>query len=259
MDLLSYDIWLAFATLAVLEIILGIDNVIFISILTNKLPEKQRRLGRILGLSLAMGMRILLLLTISWMTKLTTPLFSVLEHTFTGRDLVLLGGGIFLIAKGVREINNSLDIEEEHDEASVPTLGFYAVLAQIAVIDMVFSLDSVITAVGLVDHVEIMIAAIVVAVIVMMVASGALSKFVDENPPIKMLALCFLVLIGFTLTVEGWGYHIPKGYIYSAMAFSFGVQVLNLLVTRNKRKEHAKQLNKFQLSWTFKFFPQSKR
>lgn len=258
MELLSYDVWAAFVTLAVLEIILGIDNIIFISILTNKLPEHQRRLGRILGLSAAMATRILLLLTLSWMTKLTTPLFSILAHTFTGRDLVLLGGGAFLIAKGVREIHNSLDIETETTHTTGKSLGFYAVLAQIAVIDVVFSLDSVITAVGLVEHVEIMIAAIVVAVIVMMVAAGPLSRFVDHNPPVKMLALCFLVLIGFTLVVEGWSYHIPKGYIYSAMAFSFGVQMLNLLVTRTKKRDRAEQLSEFQLSWTFKIFPQPK-
>ena len=221
------EIWLAFATLAALEIVLGIDNIVFISVLTGRLPEKQRPKARFIGLLLAMGMRIGLLLSLSWMMGLTSDLFTVLGEGISGRDLILLGGGAFLIAKATREIHNSLEIEESASR-QVRTAGFVGVLVQIALIDVVFSLDSVITAVGLVDDLPVMVAAIVVAVIVMMVAAGPVSAFVEGNPTVKMLALAFLVLIGFALVTEGLDIHVPKGYIYFAMAFSFGVQILNI-------------------------------
>lgn len=221
------EIWLAFATLATLEIVLGIDNIVFISVLTNRLPRPQRPRARLIGLLLAMGMRIGLLLSLSWMMGLTTDFFTVLGAGISGRDLILLGGGAFLIAKATREIHNSLEIEEAGSRP-MRAAGFAGVLVQIALIDVVFSLDSVITAVGLVDDLPVMIAAIVAAVVVMMVAAGPVSNFVERNPTIKMLALAFLVLIGFALVTEGVDVHVPKGYIYFSMAFAFGVQLLNI-------------------------------
>ena len=221
------EIWMAFATLAVLEIVLGIDNIVFISVLTGRLPEKQRPRARFIGLLLAMGMRIGLLLSLSWMMGMTGDLTTVFGEGISGRDLILLAGGVFLIFKATREIHNSLEIEEVavHRTGAASLVG---VLVQIALIDVVFSLDSVITAVGLVDDLPVMIAAIVLAVMVMMVAAGPVSDFIDGNPTIKMLALTFLVLIGFALVTEGVDIHVPKGYIYFAMAFSFGVQMLNI-------------------------------
>lgn len=228
------EIWMAFATLATLEIVLGIDNVIFIGILTGHLPERQRARARFLGLSLAMGLRILLLLSLSWIMSLTADLFTVFDQGISGRDLILLGGGAFLIAKATREVHNSLEVDEhEHHDLHVAH-GFGLVLVQIGVIDLVFSLDSVITAVGLVDEVPVMIAAIVAAVLVMMIAVGPVSRFIEKNPSVKMLALAFLILIGLALVAEGWGLHVPKGYIYTAMAFSFTVQMLNIVAGRRR-------------------------
>ena len=226
-------VWAAFATLALLEIVLGIDNVIFISVLTSRLPPSQQPRARVLGLGLAMITRIGLLLSLSWVMGLTAELFSVFGHGVSGRDVILLGGGAFLIAKATREVHNSLEVEGPAKHGRL-TSGFAAVLVQIAVIDIVFSLDSVITAVGLVDEVPVMIAAIVAAVLVMMLAAGQVSAFVENNPTVKMLALSFLVLIGFALVAEGLGIVMPKGYIYTAMAFSFGVELLNIRASRRK-------------------------
>lgn len=235
MELLANpEIWMAFATLATLEIVLGIDNIVFISVLTSRLPERQRPRARFVGLLLAMVMRIGLLLSLSWMMGLTTDLVTVLGEGISGRDIILLAGGAFLIAKATREMHNSLEIDEAHSHTGHAT-SFIGVLAQIALIDVVFSLDSVITAVGLVDNLPVMIAAIVVAVVVMIVAAGPVSDFVEGNPTIKMLALSFLVLIGFALVTEGVDIHVPKGYIYSAMAFSFGVQLLNIRASRRRQ------------------------
>ena len=228
------EIWMAFATLAALEIVLGIDNIVFISVLTGHLPEEQRPKARFIGLLLAMVMRIGLLLSLTWMMGLTADLFTVLGQGISGRDLILLIGGAFLIAKATREVHNSLEIDEEHGRGGV-TSGFAMVLVQIALIDMVFSLDSVITAVGLVDNLPVMIAAIVTAVAVMILAAGPVSEFVEGNPSVKILALAFLVLIGFALVTEGLDIHVPKGYIYFAMAFSFGVQLLNIRASRRRQ------------------------
>ncbi|MYG14020.1 MAG: TerC family protein, partial [Gammaproteobacteria bacterium] len=206
---------------------LGIDNIIFISILTGRLPPDQQRRGRYLGLTLAMLMRIGLLFSLTWIMSLTADLFAVFGNAISMRDLILLGGGAFLMAKATREVHNSLE-GAAHGHGGVATMGFAAVMVQIAVVDIVFSLDSVITAVGLVDQIEIMVAAIVIAVAVMMVASGAISEFVERHPTVKMLALSFLILIGLTLVGEGLDFHTPKGYIYFAMAFAFGVEMLNL-------------------------------
>ncbi len=246
MELLTNpEVWVAFATLTVLEIVLGIDNIIFISILTGRLPEHQRARARFLGLGLAMIMRVLLLLSLAWIMQLTRDLFTVLGQGISGRDLILLLGGAFLMAKATREVHNSLEGESHgHGSAAVATMG--AVLAQIAVVDVVFSLDSVITAVGMVKQVEVMIAAVIVAVVVMMLAAGAISRFVEDHPTIKMLALSFLILVGFTLVGEGLDLHTPKGYIYFAMAFSFGVEMLNIRAKR-KREDHVR-LRKAQLA-----------
>lgn len=219
--------WIALATLTALEIVLGIDNIIFISILSSRLPEDQRNRGRTLGLMLAMLTRIGLLLSLTWVMSLTEPLFSVLTKTISGRDIILLGGGLFLLAKSTHEIHNNLEGVEEKERKS-RAAGFAGVLIQIAIIDIVFSLDSVITAVGLAQHLSIMVLAIVISVGVMMFAAGAIGDFVENHPTIKMLALSFLLLVGFTLMGEGFGLHIPKGYIYFAMAFSVSVEMLNI-------------------------------
>lgn len=219
--------WISLITLTVLEIVLGIDNIIFISILSGKLPPEQRKKARNIGLMLALVMRVLLLLSIFWLVQLTKPLFVVFGHGVSGKDLVLLTGGLFLIWKAVHEIHSSLEGEEHAQTAKVAaTLG--AVVAQIVVIDIVFSLDSVITAVGLAQHVQVMIVAVVLAMVVMLLAAGAISDFVNRHPTVKMLALSFLLLVGVVLVADGAGHHVPKGYIYFAMAFSFGVEMLNL-------------------------------
>ena len=229
MELLSDpNVWLAFFTLTALEIVLGIDNIIFISILVGRLPPEQRALGRNLGLGAAMLTRILLLLSITWVMSLSEPLFAVLGHAVSGRDLILVGGGLFLLGKSTMEIHESLEGEEQAGGAGAGHAGFLGVIVQIAIIDIVFSLDSVITAVGLADHVPVMVAAIVVSVLVMMLAAGPISEFVDRHPTFKILALSFLILVGTALVGEGFGLHIPKGYIYFAMAFSVVVEMLNM-------------------------------
>lgn len=234
MEILSDpEVWLAFLTLTVLEIVLGIDNIIFISVLTGRLPEKDRARGRFYGLALAMLMRIALLLSLTWVMKLTADLFTVFGQAISGRDLILILGGAFLIAKSTQEVHNSLEgMADEHNATGTATFG--SVLMQIGIIDIVFSLDSVITAVGLAQHVEVMIAAIVISVLIMMMAAGSISRFVEDHPTIKMLALSFLLLIGVTLIAEGFDVHVPRGYIYFAMAFSFGVEMLNIRVRKRR-------------------------
>jgi predicted tellurium resistance membrane protein TerC len=223
----SPEAWIAFGTLLALEIVLGIDNVVFISILAGKLPANQQAKARYLGLALAMVTRIILLFSISWMVRLTAPLFTVFEMEISGRDLILIIGGLFLIGKSTHEIHQRLEGEQGQAAARVaPT--FTSVIVQILLLDVVFSLDSVITAVGMVNQVSIMVAAVVVAVIVMILFAGAIGSFVERHPTVKMLALSFLLLIGMTLMAEGFDQHISKGYIYSAMAFSVFVEVLNL-------------------------------
>jgi predicted tellurium resistance membrane protein TerC len=219
--------WIALATLTALEIVLGIDNIIFISILVGRLPERQRNLARRLGLGLAMVLRIALLLSLAWIMTLTAPLFTVGQE-ISGRDLILLGGGLFLLWKSVHEIHNALEGEGEGETHAGATATFAGVLAQIAIIDIVFSLDSVITAVGMADEVAVMVIAIVLAVAVMMFAARPIGEFVDRHPTIKMLALSFLILVGFALIAEGLDFHVPKGYIYFAMAFSVAVELLNI-------------------------------
>jgi len=228
--------WISLATLTALEIVLGVDNIIFISILCGRLPVEQRAKARTMGLGLAMGARILLLFSLAWIMKLTAPMFEVLDHGVSGRDLILIGGGLFLLWKSVHEIHNSLE-GAEHGSAGKGTATMASVLAQIAVIDIVFSLDSVITAVGLADDLGVMVTAVVIAVGVMMVGAKTISEFVEKHPTIKMLALSFLILVAVTLLADGLGFHIPKGYIYFAMVFSIGVEVLNI---RSRAKALAK-------------------
>src|SRR4026208_1940731 len=215
----SPEAWIALTTLTFLAIVLGVGNIIFLSTLVGRLPKEQRQRGRVLGLAFAMGTRILLLLLLTWIMRLQAVLFSVRDVEISGRDLILIGGGLFLLAKATLEIHDSLEGEEHEDGQAPKHSGFLSVIIQIGLIDIVFSLDSVITAVGLVDQLAVMIIAIVIAVGVMMFAAGAIGRFVDDHPTIKMLALSFLVLIGVALIGEGVDVHIPKGYIYFAMAF----------------------------------------
>lgn len=230
----SPEAWISLATLTGLEIVLGIDNIIFIAILCGKLPVQQRAKARVLGLGLAMITRILLLLSIVWIMSLTKPLFSVFSQTFSGRDLVLIIGGLFLLAKSTSEIHG--DIVGEENKINAKTHSFFVTLIQIAILDIVFSLDSVITAVGMAEHLPVMILAVVVAVIIMMFASGVIAKFVDKNPTIKILALSFLILVGVSLIGDGFKFHIPKGYIYFSMAFSLGVELINIKLRSKTRK-----------------------
>ncbi|MBA2469944.1 MAG: TerC family protein [Chloroflexia bacterium] len=234
-------IWTALLTLTALEIVLGVDNVIFISILSNKLPPEQRDRARLVGLGAAMVMRIGLLFAISWLVGLTEPWFEVFGQEFSGRDLILLVGGLFLLYKATTELHEKLE-GHEANKATAAAASFAGVIAQIMILDIVFSLDSVITAVGMADDVPVMVAAVVIAVGVMMVAAKPLSEFVQAHPTVKVLALAFLLLIGMSLVAEGFGHHIPKGYIYSAMAFSVIVEMINLRV-RSQADGHKVNLN----------------
>lgn len=228
--------WLAFATLTILEIVLGIDNIIFLSLVVSKLPQRQRNKARRLGLLAAMFMRLGLLATISWVIRLTDPLFTVLGQAISARDLILFGGGLFLIWKSIKEIIESLTVHEEVHVGKVTS--FFSAIVQIMLLDIIFSLDSVITAVGLSNHLFIMMAAVVAAVGVMMFAARPVGEFVDSHPTVKMLALAFLILVGFVLVLDSFDIHVPKGYVYFAMFFSMAVEGLNLLrSSRLKKKE----------------------
>jgi predicted tellurium resistance membrane protein TerC len=236
----SPETWIALLTLTALEIVLGIDNIIFISILANKLPEKQRDMGRQIGLAMAMITRIALLFSLAWLTRLTTPLFSVFHHEISGRDIILIAGGLFLLGKSTFEIHERLEGEEGHVSKSV-SASLASVIFQIMILDIVFSLDSVITAIGMVNEVAIMVAAVVIAVGIMLFASGPISAFVNNRPTLKILALSFLLLIGFSLVADGLGLHIPKGYIYFAMGFSVFVEIINLQVRAKTEPVHLRQ------------------
>ena len=232
--LLDPSAWMALATLTLLEIVLGIDNIIFISILVGRLPAEQRQRARILGLAGAMVTRVLLLLSLAWVMRLTTPLFSIFDEAISGRDLILILGGLFLLAKSTHEIHSSLEGSEEGgaDGSKIAIRGFYATLVQIAILDIVFSLDSVITAVGIADHIPVMVCAVLLAVAVMLLAANPLGRFIDANPTVKMLALTFILLVGVVLILDGLEVHVPKPYIYFAMGFSVLVEWLNLLMRR---------------------------
>lgn len=246
--LASPELWVAFLTLTALEIVLGIDNIIFISILVSRLPKHQQPKARFFGLALAMGTRILLLLSISWVMRLTADLFHVFDQGFSGRDLILFFGGLFLLWKSTAEIFHSLEGEEEVQSAGGKTYGFTGIIVQIAIIDIVFSLDSVITAVGLVDNVPVMVAAIVISVIVMMLSAGTISDFIDKHPSLKILALSFLIVVGTVLVAEAFGVHVPKGYVYFAMAFSLAVEAVNIRMrTARARARKEEELDAVQL------------
>ena len=226
------EAWISLATLAALEIVLGVDNIIFISILVGRLPESQRQSGRIIGLGLAMLTRILLLMSLAWIMKLTAPLFTLFNQAISGRDLILLIGGLFLIIKSFGEIKEAINHQEHHNSESKNKVSYFGVLIQIAVLDIVFSLDSVITAVGMASHLPVMILAIIIAVGVMMFAAKPIGAFVDTHPTLKILALAFLVLVGISLIAESLDIHIPKGYIYFAMGFSVVVEMINIRMRR---------------------------
>ncbi|MBY0511734.1 MAG: TerC family protein [Rhodospirillaceae bacterium] len=230
--------WVALITLIAMELVLGIDNLIFISILTNKLPEQDRARARRIGIGLALFLRLALLGTVSWMVQLTTPIFHAFGHGFSWRDLILLAGGLFLVWKATKEIHHHVDPDPNPDmfEAKV-TQTFAAVIGQILLLDMVFSIDSIITAVGMTEHVPIMFIAVIVTVALMMLAADPLANFINKNPTIVMLALGFLLIIGTTLIAEAFGAHVPKGYIYAAMAFSAGIEALNMFARRAKKKK----------------------
>jgi len=231
--------WIALATLIVMEIVLGIDNLIFISILTNKLPEQYRTKARRIGIGMALILRLGLLGTIAYIVQLTTPVFEVLGKAFSWKDMILIAGGLFLVWKATSEIHHSMSPHAEGETQSTPSgvsLGFAAAIGQILMLDLVFSIDSIITAVGMTEHLPIMVIAVVVAVLVMLLASEPLAKFINENPTVVMLALAFLIMIGMTLIAEGFGAHVPKGYVYAAMAFSATVETLNILARRVREK-----------------------
>jgi predicted tellurium resistance membrane protein TerC len=240
-ELFTADALIGLLTLTALEIVLGVDNVIFISILAGKLPAAEQARARTVGLALAMITRVLLLLSLAWIANLTGELFSVFGFAISGRDLILLGGGLFLVAKATYEIHEKLEGESGHSEARVGP-SFAAVIFQILLLDIVFSLDSVITAVGMVDQIPIMITAVVIAVVIMLFAAGAISNFVNQHPTVKMLALAFLILIGVNLLAEGLHQHIPKGYTYFAMAFSVFVELLNLQLRKRSTSAHPVEL-----------------
>jgi predicted tellurium resistance membrane protein TerC len=241
-DLLtSPDTWASFATLAVLEIVLGIDNLVFIALLAGRLPAEQRARARTLGLGLALGTRLALLWSIVWIVHLTEPVFAIAGHPFSWRDLILIGGGCFLLFKGTREIHLRVDgIEDDDAERQRRPAGFTATVLEIMLLDIVFSLDSVITAVGIANEILVMIAAIVVAMAVMLVASGPLASFIERHASIKMLALSFLLLIGMVLVADGFSFHVPRGYVYAAMGFSILVESLNLLAARRRSARRRK-------------------
>jgi len=236
-------VWIALLTLIVMEVVLGIDNLLFISILTNKLPEHQRARARRIGIGLALILRLLLLSAVAWIVQLTTPIFTLFDHGFSWKDLILIAGGTFLIWKATKEIHHTVDPEPTPDlfDSQAVSLTFTAAISQILLLDLVFSIDSIITAVGMTPHVPIMVIAVIVAVTVMLLAANPLARFIEINPTIVMLALGFLLMIGMTLVAEGFGVHVPKGYIYAAMAFSGAVEGLNMLSRKSKRKQRAAQ------------------
>ncbi|MBI6727964.1 TerC family protein [Pseudomonas amygdali] len=237
--------WIALATLVVMEVVLGIDNLIFISIITNKLPEHQREKARKLGIGMALVMRLGLLSTVAYIVQLTEPVFEVFGQAFSWKDMILIAGGLFLVWKATTEIHHSMDVKTEEEKAlgSVVALSMSAAIVQILMLDLVFSIDSIITAVGMTEHLPIMVIAVITAVVVMLVAANPLAKFIDDNPTVVMLALGFLIMIGMTLIAEGFGAHVPKGYIYAAMTFSAAIEGLNMLVRRARRKKAAAQVS----------------
>ena len=237
-------VWASFLALSAMEIVLGIDNVVFISVMVSRMPPAQRLMARRIGLSLALVFRVIMLGFIAWFIHMTTPLFSVGEYAFSWRDLILLAGGLFLLFKGTREIHESIEVEDGENGGNLVVQSLTAAIVQIAIIDLVFSVDSIITAVGMADHVEVMIAAVAVAILVMYLASEPVAAFIERHPTTKMLALSFLLLIGAALVADAFHFHIPRGYIYFAMAFSAAVEIINVLAMRKRRKAKATEKKK---------------
>jgi predicted tellurium resistance membrane protein TerC len=238
LDLLTDpNVWAALLTLTALEVILGIDNIVFIAILTEPLNAKEARRARAIGLSLAFIFRVVLLFSLTWIMGLTAPLFSVFQTAFSWRDVILIAGGLFLLAKATHEIHNEVEVADHEGPSVARRSSQWAVIGQLAVIDMVFSIDSIVTAVGLADHLEVMIAAVVIAMLVMFVAAGPVGAFIAKHPTTKMLALSFLLLIGLALVADGFQFHIPRGYIYFSMAFAGAVEFFNVLARRNRRRK----------------------
>jgi len=232
-------IWISLLTLTVLEIVLGIDNLIFIAVLVERLPPERRDIARRSGIMMALVTRLLLLGALSWIIGLTAPVFEIWDHSFSWRDIILFGGGLFLLTKATREIHETIEGEDDDENGDRPHASFISIIVQIALLDLIFSLDSVITAVGMVDELFIMVTAVIIAVTIMLIASGPVSNFVTRHPTVKMLAFSFLLLIGMTLIADGVGFHIPKGYLYAAMGFSFFVEAMNTLARRNRKKARA--------------------
>ncbi|MEQ9683134.1 MAG: TerC family protein [Rhodospirillales bacterium] len=242
MDFADPNLWLSLLTLTVLEIVLGIDNLVFISVVAAKLPEAQREKARKLGLTAALGMRIVLLASIAWIIGLTAPIFTIpfIDHVVSWRDMILLAGGVFLRAKGTHEIHGTIEGDDDH-ETGAKTAAFGAVVGQIIVLDIVFSIDSVVTAVGMAEHLPVMVAAVVIAMLIMLWSSGPVARFIQDHPTTKMLALAFLLLVGMALVADGMHFHIPRGYLYFAIAFSMLVEVLNLAAQRRRKRLRAAQ------------------
>jgi len=233
-------VWASFVALSAMEIVLGIDNVVFISVMVARMPPQQRLMARRVGLSLALVFRVVMLAFIAWFVHMTTPIFSIGEYAFSWRDLILLAGGLFLLFKGTREIHESIEGEDGDNGGNIVVQSLGAAIVQIAIIDLVFSVDSIITAVGMADHIEVMIAAVAVAILVMYLASEPVAAFIERHPTTKMLALSFLLLIGAALVADAFHFHIPRGYIYFAMAFSAGVEIVNVLALRRRQRAREK-------------------
>ena len=238
------SIWASFVTLTAMEVVLGIDNIVFLSVIVARLPADIRDRARRIGLTLALVFRLALLFTITWLIGLTAPIFEVFGHAVSWRDIILIAGGLFLLGKGTREIHHSIEDDDEGSAAGAVVSSFFAVIVQIAIIDLVFSIDSIITAIGIAEHIEVMVAAIVISMLVMYFAAASVGQFIDRHPTTKMLALSFLLLIGAALVADGIGFHIPRGYIYFSMAFAAGVEVINVLATRRSRRQKAARASK---------------
>ncbi|PJZ39403.1 hypothetical protein CH370_21605 [Leptospira kmetyi] len=239
MELLTLDTVIAILTLTLMEIVLGIDNIVFLSIVSGKLPKNQQDKARNLGLTLALGFRIGLLFAVSWIASLTSPLFTVAEFSVSGRDLIMLGGGLFLIAKSTSEIHGKVEgIEDENSKSKKEKISFWGVILQLIVLDIIFSVDSIVTAVGLSGNFQVMVAAVILSMIVMLIFSGTVSDFINEHPTMKVLALSFLIMIGAMLFADGLHFHIPKGYVYFSMAFSLGVELINMKIRKAGAKKH---------------------
>ncbi|MEP3280519.1 MAG: TerC family protein [Stappiaceae bacterium] len=236
----SAEIWASLLTLTAMEIVLGIDNIVFISVIVGRLPEKEGKRARQIGLALALVFRIILLSMLTWLIGLTAPVFSLFEQPFSWRDIILIAGGLFLLIKATHEIHAGIEGDHEHGKGNAASMTFAAIIAQIIVIDLVFSVDSIVTAIGMAQHIEVMVAAVVIAMIVMYVASGPIASFIKQHPTTKMLALSFLLLIGVALIADGMGFHIPRGYIYFSMAFAALVEMINVLAKKNSAKSNKK-------------------